>query len=84
MVPCCWLIKSKGNEMKEKKKYNITIEETVSQDFVVFADDDEEAKTIAIENYKNEKFVLEPGNLEAKQMQIRNLTDHEITEWIEF
>lgn len=77
-------MKSKENAMKEKKKYIITIEETVSQDFVVFANDDEEAETIAIENYKKERFVLEPGNLEAKQMQIRNLTDNEITEWIEF
>ena len=41
--------------MKEKKKYIITIEETVSQDFVVFANDDEEAKTIAIENYKKDR-----------------------------
>ena len=70
--------------MKDRKRFIITIEETVSQDFVVFADNDEEAKTIAIENYKNEEFVLEPGNLMAKQMAIHCDADDEITEWIEF
>ena len=43
---------SKEIEMAEKRKYIITIEETISQDFVVFADNDDEAKKIATENYK--------------------------------
>lgn len=69
--------------MEEKKKFVITIEETVAQDFEVYADTAEEAMKIAEEKYKNCEFILEPGNLIAKQMAIIN-PDEEETEWVEF
>ena len=75
---------SKEIEMAEKRKYSITIEETISQDFVVFADNDDEAKKIATENYHKGEFVLEPGSLLAKQMAIHRVADGKKSEWTEF
>ena len=70
--------------MHKKKKYIITIEEMISQDFEVIAETDEEAASIATEKYSKGEFVLAPGNLVAKQMHIHNLTDNEYTDWVEF
>lgn len=65
------------------KKFVITIEELISQNFSVEANDAEEAMKIAEEKYKNNEFVLEPGNPVAKQMAIIGPED-EATEWCEF
>lgn len=70
--------------MSTKKKFVITIEEMVTEDFEVFAETEEEAVEIATEKYNSGEFVLEPGNLVAKQMQIHNVTDDEYTDWFEF
>lgn len=67
-----------------RKKYNVTIEEMVSETFEVYADDDEQAEMIAKEKYKCEEFILSPGNLVAKQMEIENVTDGYFIEWFEF
>lgn len=64
-------------------KFIVTIEETVSQNFEVEAATAEEAMSIAEEQYNQCKFVLEPGNLVAKQMAI-SFPDNEATEWVEF
>lgn len=45
------------------KKFNVTIEERVSQDFVIQADSQEEAEELARKLYKNGDLVLESGNL---------------------
>lgn len=45
------------------KKFIVTVEERVSQDFVIQADSQEEAEKLAQELYKNGDLVLEPGNL---------------------
>lgn len=45
------------------KKFNVTVEEKVSQDFVIQADSQEEAEKLARKLYKNGDLVLEPGNL---------------------
>ena len=45
------------------KKFNVTIEERVSQDFVIQADSQEEAEELARKLYKNGDLVLEPVNL---------------------
>lgn len=66
------------------EKFIVTIEEMVSDDFEVLAENYEEAEKIAVEKYKNGEFVLEPGNLVAKQMKIHNITDDVRTDWIEF
>lgn len=67
-----------------RKKYSITIEEMISKTFEVFAENDEQAESIAIEKYKSGEFVLDPGNLVAKQMQINNETEGYIIDWKEF
>ncbi len=65
------------------KKYTITIEETISEDFEIIAESTEQARAIAIEKYNSGEFVLVPGNLIHKQMQIS--VDTVIsTDWIEF
>ncbi len=66
-----------------KKKYNIVIEETVSKSFEVIADDENQAKSIAAEKYKSAEFVLAPGELTAKQIQVCN-DDDILTDWEEF
>ena len=45
------------------KKFNVTVEERVSQDFVIQANSQEEAEKLARKLYKNGDLVLEPGNL---------------------
>ena len=64
-------------------KYKVCIEETVSEEFEVEAETPEQALEIAEEKYNNCEFVLEPGNLVAKQMCI-TFPEDECTEWTEF
>lgn len=66
------------------KKFIITIEEHLTEDFEVEAVDYEEAMKIAKANYKNGKFVLEPGNLHAKLMSAVDTETGLPTEWEEF
>ena len=61
-------------------KYNVTIEELVSQDFTVEAETQEKAIQEAIRLYKQGTIVLCPGNLEMKRV---GLTKDSI-EWVEF
>ena len=39
---------------------------------------------IAIKKYNSGEFVLDPGNLVAKQMEIHDVIEDTYTEWIEF
>lgn len=66
-----------------KKKYNVVIEETVSKTFEIIADDENQAKSIAAEKYKSGEFVLSPGELTAKQIQVSNDNDI-LIDWEEF
>ena len=45
------------------ESFLVTVEERVSQDFVIQADSHEEAEELAQKLYKNGDLVLEPGNL---------------------
>lgn len=45
------------------KNFYVTVEEKVSQDFMIQADSQEEAEKLAQKLYKNGDLVLEPGNL---------------------
>lgn len=65
------------------KKFVITIEELISQNFVVEASNAEDAMEIAKKNYNSCKFTLEPGNLLSKQISIIE-PEAEATEWREF
>ena len=60
------------------KKFCVTIEEIISDEFEIEAESKEDAISKAIEKYKSGEFVLEPGNLESKKISIEN------DEWIEF
>ena len=64
-----------------KKIYTITIEETVSDVFYLEANSLEEAKELAIANYYNGVFVLEPGNLIETNLLVGN--DNESSDWFE-
>lgn len=66
-----------------KRKFTVTIEEIVSQDFEVIADDIDEAMEIAEEKYNNGEFVLESGELTYKQMMADD-GNGDCTEWTEF
>ena len=66
------------------KKFKIIIEEMVSQEFEVEANDMDEAMEIAEEKYYNGEFVLDPGELVAKQMMGVDPEEDEVTEWTEF
>ena len=50
------------------KKFFITIEETISQVFEIYADSPEQAKDIAIKQYNAGEFVLTPGELLGKKI----------------
>ncbi len=65
------------------KKYVITIEETVSKDFEVYAEDIAEALGKAEDNYRAGIFVLDPGELIFKQIAVTQPND-ECTEWHQF
>lgn len=45
------------------ESFLVTVEERISQDFVIQADSQEEAEELAQKLYKNGDLVLEPGNL---------------------
>ena len=64
-------------------KYIITIEETVTKDFEVEANDAEEAYKIAEQKYNSGEFVLYPGECHFKQIAITT-PSNEATEWKEF
>lgn len=65
------------------KKFIIAIEETVTEEFEIIAENAEKAMRIAEKKYKSGEFVLSPGETQFKQMSIINPED-EATEWVEF
>ena len=77
-------ITSQYSKVDSKMKFEITIEETVSETFVVFADSEEDAVNIATKKYNFGEFVLQPGSLVAKQMSVHDVDNDTYTEWFEF
>ncbi|MDO4573897.1 MAG: DpnD/PcfM family protein [Planctomycetia bacterium] len=65
------------------KKYIITIEETVTEDFEILANNAEEARRIVEAKYKEGEIVLSPGEVQFKQMVIHS-PDEDAPEWIQF
>lgn len=63
------------------EKFKIAIEETIVKEFEVWAEDSCEALDIAKDKYNNGEFVLDPGDVQFKQMAS---VGNEPTEWIEF
>ena len=64
-------------------QYKIAIEETVVDEFEVEASSDAEAIRIAGEKYHKGEFVLEPGEVQFKQMAIIS-PEREQPDWVEF
>lgn len=65
------------------KKYIVTIEETVSEDFSVTAENKDEAIKIAIAKYNNEDFVLNNGEVQLKRVAVISPAEDD-TKWVEF
>lgn len=66
-----------------KKKYNVIIEEIVSQNFEVEAESLEDALMIASNKYHTGIFVLEPGELESVTAMAEDEETKEETNWID-
>lgn len=66
------------------KTFRITIEEHISQEFIVEATDIDEAMDIAEQKYYNGEFVVELGLPTARLMQAESEDGTECTEWEEF
>ncbi len=65
-----------------KEKYRVIIEETLSDEFTVEAESEKDAIDEAIRQYKNGNLVLEPGNIEQRQVSL--VIDNAGFQWTEF
>lgn len=63
--------------------FKVTIEERITQDFVILADSLDEAMEIAREKYKNDELVVENATLQATLMAGYDPEKDEMTEWSE-
>ena len=68
----------------EVRRFCVSIEEIICEDFVVTADSIEKAIQVAVEKYQKEEFVLSPGNIESKQIMVYDKGNDTFTDWIEF
>ena len=60
------------------KKYIVTIEETVVQDFEIEAESAEEAFALAEEQYDAGELVLGPGEVQMVQIAVRGSGDEDV------
>ena len=60
------------------KKYAILIEETVTEEFEIFAENEEDALEKARQKHKTTEFVLEPGELQHVKITIIKPTTNDI------
>lgn len=65
-----------------KTKYRVIIEEVISKEFEVLATSREEAISKAVKFYESGEFVLNPGNVEHRQISV--VDDCGQSDWIEF
>lgn len=66
------------------KKFIVTIEETINQDFEVFAENEEQAFDIASQKYKSGDFILDNATCCHKQMAILPINNNQESHWTEF
>ena len=62
-----------GLTVKERRncmKFKVTIEEHISQQFEVEADDERQAEDVAREKYRSGEFVVDNGSLIAAVVQV--------------
>lgn len=65
------------------KKFIIAIEEMSVKEFEIVANDDAEAIKVAQEKYKKGEIVLDPGEVQFKQICITH-PQSDVCEWFEF
>jgi len=59
-------------------EYHVTIEETVSDEFIIEANNIDELKDKVNKMYRNSELVLEPGNLLEAKFYIQEDKDNEV------
>ena len=78
----------RAKELPKTMKVKVTIEETVVETFeidVPYAEDGlGDATEIGIEKYKNGELVLEPGEVQSRQIMAETLDGSFSTNWIGF
>jgi len=67
-----------------KKKFEVTIEERVSQVFDVVAETEDEAEAIARKKYSEGEFVLDNSTVTYQQMFIHNTETGKDIGWFDF
>lgn len=77
-----------ASEQFEYMKVKLTIEETVVETFEIEVPYDEDglgnATEIGIEKYKNGELVLEPGEVQFRQIMAESIDGSFATDWTEF
>lgn len=69
--------------MRNKKKFIISIEETVVDEVEIISDTAKNAIKIAEEEYKKGNIVISPGEVQHRQMAVIQ-PNEEATDWYEF
>lgn len=69
--------------IKTERRFIVTIEEVVSEDFDVTTDCIENAIQLACKKYNSEEFVLSPGNLESKQLMVYDVNNNIYSYWVD-
>lgn len=64
------------------KNFKVSIEETIVQEFEIYAKDENNALETAYKKYKNREIVLEDAEVQYAQMAIVN-SDSKNIEWVE-
>lgn len=70
--------------MGNKKLFHVTIEETVSECFNVYADNIDDAIKTAEDKYYHGEFIISPGNIINRKMSVIDESKDIKKEWIEF
>ena len=65
------------------RKYRVVIEETVSEEFEIEANSEEDAVSRAIQEYEAGNFVVGSDNVECRRISVVD-KDGELTDWIMF
>lgn len=69
---------------RKKMKVKVTIEETISETFVIDVPEEEDAVEKGIEKYKKGELVLESGEVQGRQIMAESLDGSYSTNWVEF
>lgn len=75
---------SRGNKYPHQRTYKVLIEETICQEFEVFADCLDDATDIAERRYKDGEFVIDNGEVTSRQISAEDAETHEWVDWREF